>query len=255
VPGLPAKAQLELSMNMHRGRGKGGRWLQPIVLLACLAANPANGHPANYDLTGWRIEQGVEIPSYAVVEPTVTNLNIDAVVLACEEAKESKVLQIHLYLPDEGPLRPIGVPRGPARDPQVQVSIDDRVFPVALFFADDHAVLADDREGWFPRLSSQLIKALRTGQTMTMRFTLTAEQPYGRPASFNGEATVDLQDGDAREAVAAVLRCAGRWNTDARSPDRRAIASEVMDRVGSEPPLLRLGPAIYREHAVKASYH
>ena len=50
------------------------------------------------------------MPSYAAVEPTTTNLNIDAVVLACEQAENSRVLQLQLYLLDDRRLRPSGVP-------------------------------------------------------------------------------------------------------------------------------------------------
>ena len=55
-------------------------------------------------LAGWAVEQGTEEPSYAVVEPVATNLNIDTVVLACEEALGRRVLQLQLYLTDDGPL-------------------------------------------------------------------------------------------------------------------------------------------------------
>jgi hypothetical protein len=34
--------------------------------------------------SGWELEKGVDAPSYALAEPTSTDLNIDTVVLSCE---------------------------------------------------------------------------------------------------------------------------------------------------------------------------
>ena len=48
------------------------------AMLGFLGAIPASAH--------WKLEQDVEPPSYAVIEPESSELNIDSVVLACEEA-------------------------------------------------------------------------------------------------------------------------------------------------------------------------
>src|SRR5690242_319551 len=73
----------------------------------------------------WKVEEDVETPSYAVTEPTSSNLNIDAVVLMCEATDDARILQLKLYLTDDGPLRPNGVaPEKLKVDPRAEVSID-----------------------------------------------------------------------------------------------------------------------------------
>src|SRR5262245_61959815 len=84
-------------------------------------------------VAAWKAEEGVRMPSYAVTEPTRSNLNIDAVVLMCEAASDANVLQLKLYLTDDGPLRPDGVMAERLKaDPRVEVSVDGRVFPVSI---------------------------------------------------------------------------------------------------------------------------
>jgi hypothetical protein len=177
-----------------------------MLLLAHFAADGAHA-----DDMGWRIEQGVDVPSYAVVESTSTDLNIDAVALACEEAGSDRILQLQLYLSDDGPLRPKDALAGSLKeDPRAEISIDGHVFPVALLFADVYAVLADAQDGPFPLLSDRLLEAMQTGKKMAVRFDLLAERA-GEPARFDGEAVIDLQRG-GRQAVAAMRRCAGPAN-------------------------------------------
>lgn len=164
-----------------------------------------------FEATGWTLEQGVDRPSYASIEPRSRNLNLDVVVLACEPAGDTRVLQLQLYLTNDGPLIPNGVAAGRVkRDPRAEIVIDDHVFPVGLAFAEDHVVLSDRTEAMFPRLSEGLLDAIEQGTTMRLHFDLVAEPP-GRPAAFDGDAVVDLQDGPAGtrgKAVAAVRRCA-----------------------------------------------
>jgi hypothetical protein len=181
-------------------------WLQLIVLLACVATSAAHAQLA--DVTDWTIEQGVEIPSYAMVEPTITNVNIDRVVLACEDSAYGRFLQLQLfYLFGEGPLRPKGVsPRQLKHYPRAQISIDGKKFPVAVLFADHYAVLADSQYGSIPLLSDRLVDAMQFGKMMILRFDLVTE-PLGRPASFGGEAIVALQASGAHEAIAVMRRC------------------------------------------------
>src|SRR5262245_13200544 len=127
-----------------------GRLLPPVLLLACLAAAEVRADPAGPALRGWKLEEGVDEPSYAVVEPSATNLNIDTVVLACEAAGEGRVLQLQLYLTDDRPLQPKASQDGRLkRDPRVEISIDGRTFPATLLFADDYAVVADEQKGRF----------------------------------------------------------------------------------------------------------
>jgi hypothetical protein len=183
--------------------------LQLIVLLVCLVAVQAQAGPADSGLAGWRVEQGVEVPSYAVTEPARTNLNIDSVVLACEEAADSKVLQLQLYLTNEGPLLPTGAaPDRLKEDPRAEILIDGRVFPTDILFAGEYVVLADGRQGAFPLLSDRLLDAMQAGRRMVLRFDLLAERP-GQPAAFDGEAVIDLRSGAGSGAVTALRRCAG----------------------------------------------
>ncbi|WP_422030304.1 hypothetical protein [Reyranella sp.] len=160
---------------------------------------------------GWTLEQGVDLPSYALIEPRSRNLNLDVVVLACEPANDRRILQLQLYLTNDGPLMPDGVAAGRAKhDPRAEILIDDHVFPVGLLFAEDHVVLSDETREMFPRLSDRLLDAIEQGETMRLRFDLVAE-PTGQPAAFDGEAVVDLQAGPAEmrgKAVAAVRGCA-----------------------------------------------
>lgn len=176
------------------------------------AATEAAGQAA-----GWTVERDVDPPSYAVIEPRRSTLNIDVVVLACEQADDRRILQLQLYLTNDGPLMPHGATAARAKTgPRAEVSIDGHDFPVALLFSEDHAVLADETEPMVPRLSERLLDAMEVGATMRLRFDLVAE-PAGQPAAFDGEAVIDLQAGqgagDRRtgargKAVAAVRRCA-----------------------------------------------
>jgi hypothetical protein len=186
------------------GRRQSKFWLRSILVLASLGASAAQAQSSKP--TAWKLEQGTAMPSYAAVEPT-TNLNIDMVVLACEQAQKGRVLQLQLYLSDDGPLRPIGLSPADLKDePRARISIDAAEFPVALLFAGDHVVLADGMDGRFPRLSNRLLDALETGQSMILRFDLAAKQA-GHPS--DSKAMVDLRADGAREAIAAMRLCDG----------------------------------------------
>ncbi|TAJ96900.1 MAG: hypothetical protein EPO41_05090 [Reyranella sp.] len=179
-----------------------------LVTRLCLVPVLAGGLDVN---AGWTAEQGVDAPSYAVIEPRSRNLNLDVVVLACEQVDDGRVLQLQLYLTNDGPLMPDGVAAGRAKaDPRAEIVIDDHVFPVGLLFAEDHVVLSDETREMFPGLSEHLLDAIEQGTTMRLNFDLVAE-PVGRPEAFDGGAVVDLQAGPAGtrgKVVAAVRRCA-----------------------------------------------
>src|SRR5689334_19542097 len=126
--------------------------------------------------TGWELEKGVEAPSYAVAEPASTDLNIDTVVLVCEQGADRRGLQLQLYLTDDGPL----APKRPAvlkDDPGVDIVIDGMSHPAKLYFADDHVLVADAADGAIPMLSAALVDALEAGQRMELRFDLIQAQP------------------------------------------------------------------------------
>jgi len=179
-----------------------------IVTGLCLAPVQAGELDVH---AGWTLEQGVDLPSYALIEPRSRNLNLDVLVLACEPANDHRILQLQLYLTNDGPLMPDGVAASRAKhSPRAEIVIDDQVFPVGPLFAEDHVVLSDETWGMFPRLSERLLDAIEQGTTMRLRFDLVGE-PAGQPAAFDAEAVVDLHaaPADARgKAVAAVRRCA-----------------------------------------------
>ena len=178
-------------------------------MLVCLCAASSFAGTASGKFEGWELKQGVEPPSYAVIDPVSTNLNIDSVVLACEEAGDAKVLQLQIYLSTEGPLSPKGVEAWRLKDdPRAEIAVDGHIFLVGILFADDYAVLADKTAEMFPALSEPLLYAMQTGKTMVLRFDLLAE-PAGQPAAFDGEAVIALQAGAGGAAVSAVRSCAG----------------------------------------------
>jgi hypothetical protein len=74
--------------------------LRLAAMLACLTATPA--------VADSRLKRDVEPPSYAVIEPEDSNLNIDSVVLACEEAGDARIVQLQIYLSTGGPCCPGG---------------------------------------------------------------------------------------------------------------------------------------------------
>lgn len=178
-----------------------------VLMLACFCATPSFAGTAG-KFEGWEPEQGVDPPSYAVIDPQSTDLNIESVVLACEEAGDRRVLQLQIYLSTEGPLLPKGVsPQRLKDDPRAEVAIDSRTFPVGILFADDYAVLADEMEQIFPQLSEDFLDAMEKGRTMTLRFDLVAELA-GQPVAFDSEAVIVLQAGGGGKTVSAVRRCA-----------------------------------------------
>jgi hypothetical protein len=63
-------------------------------MVACLGAIPA--------VADWKLKRDVEPPSHAVIEPEDSNLNIDGVVLACEEAGDARIVQLQIYLSTGG---------------------------------------------------------------------------------------------------------------------------------------------------------
>lgn len=172
------------------------------AVLGCLNATSA--------FADWRLQQDGESPSYIVFGPTNSNLNIGGVVLACEGAGDSRVLQLQIYLSADGPLLPKrATPRQLKGDPRAEIEVDGWAFPVGLLFASTYAVLADEADEMFPRLSEPLIDAMARGKIMILRFDLLAE-PVGQPAAFDSEAVIALQPADGGPSVSAVRRCMTR---------------------------------------------
>ena len=186
--------------------------LRAVALTGCLlatvmAAATARAGTSAFEAVAWKLEPGDQPAHYAVAAPSRTNVNLANIVLACERAGDRHVLQVQLYLTDEGPLLPNGAVTSQLKDePRVEIGIDGRIFPASLLFGDDHAVVANAQVGNVAGVSDALIDAMAKGRTMTLRFDLLNRRA-GAPAAFDGEAVIDLQADGGRAAVEEVRRC------------------------------------------------
>ncbi len=179
---------------------------RPIAALLLVMLTAAFAGPEGEAIKGWETEPGVNPPSYAVTVPIASNLNVDTVVLVCDESDHRRFLNLELYLSTPGPLLPSGAdPNQLKEHPAVDIVVDGRVFPAALLFADDYVVVADSREGARPWLSNDLLDAMQHGRSVVLRFDLLREADE-RSAAFDAELVVDLKAGAT--AIAAVRRCA-----------------------------------------------
>ena len=187
-----------------------GGFLGAFGILVCLASQSVAGTAdTGSTVVGWELERDVETPSYAVTEPASTNLNIDSVVLSCEQGPSRRGLQLRLYLSGAGSLSPLGAGKDLKDDPTVDLIIDGLSHSAELLFADDFVVVADSTDGVMPLLSDALLDALQAGRRMELRFQL-AKVTRGQAPAFDGIAVVELQAGPGGAAVAAVRRCAGQ---------------------------------------------
>ena len=177
---------------------------RPLTLLAGLIGFTA---PAMAGAAGWGLEPNVRDPSYAVAEPSSTNLNIDAVVLSCEQGPARRGLQLRLYLSDTGPLAPKVATMALKDDPRVELVVDGVSRPAELLFADNFVVVADSADGTMPLLSDAFLDKLQSGRRLELKFDLVQE-PRDQAPSFDASAVVDLQAGVGSRAVAAVRHCA-----------------------------------------------
>lgn len=143
---------------------------------------------------------------FAITAPVSTNLNVRAVVLACEGDENSgKSLQLQIYPTNLDPILPRGAARDGMKDlPAAELVIDGKAFPVQIAHGGDYALLLDREEGTRPILSGPLLDALESGRSMVVRLDLLKE-PSGQARKFDGELTVDLRAGDAT-AIATVRR-------------------------------------------------
>ena len=191
---------------------QGSRHILPATLCAlaaaaCLSAAAAHAEAPGARVLAWKVEPNAQPSHYAAVTPSATNLNVASVVLACERAADRNVLQLQLYLTDDGPLLPDGAtPAGLKAQPRAEIAIDGRIFPVSLLFGDRYAVLADRQVEGFAALSDGLVDEMVRGRTMTVRLDLLADRRDAN--AFDGEAVVDLEAGGGRAGIQAVRRCA-----------------------------------------------
>ncbi|MDI1285547.1 MAG: hypothetical protein PSV46_14235 [Reyranella sp.] len=189
-----------------------------LLVLSALALSFVAGQcfagvaAAQSAIPGWVLEKDVDAPSYSVVEPTRTDVNVDSVVLSCEHGAQHTGLQLRLYLTEAGPIAPL---RAGARttalkdDPALELAIDGVSHDVRLVFAGDSIIVADAADGAMPILSAALVRALQRGRRLELRFHLLQKAP-GQASSVDGSAVVELQAGRGGSAVAAVQRCAGK---------------------------------------------
>jgi hypothetical protein len=177
---------------------------RPLTLLAGLIGFTG---PAMAGAAGWSLEANVRDPSYAMAEPTSTNLNIDVVVLSCEQGPDRRGLQLRLYLSDAGPLAPKVATTALKDDPRVELVVDGVSRPAELLFADNFVVVADSADGTMPLLSDAFLDKLQSGRRLELKFDLVQE-PRDQAPSFDASAVVDLQAGVGSRAVAAVRHCA-----------------------------------------------
>jgi len=192
---------------------QGSRHVVPAALCAlaaaaCLSAATAHAEAPAAKIMAWKVEPNAQPSHYAAVAPSATNLNVASVVLACEKAGDRNVLQLQLYLTDDGPLLPEGATPADLRaQPGAEIAIDGRIFPVSLLFGDQYAVLADRQVEGFAALSDGFVDEMAKGRTMTVRLDLLADH-RGVTNGFDGEAVVDLEAGGGRAAIQAVRLCA-----------------------------------------------
>jgi hypothetical protein len=175
--------------------------------LTLLAGLVGIAGPAMAGAAGWALEANVAKPSYAVADPTSTDLNIDTVVLSCEQGPNRRGVQLRLYLSGTGPLAPKAAAAALKDDPRVELVVDGVSQTAELMFADDFVVVADTADGSMPLLSDALLEKLQAGRRLELRFDLL-EEPRGQAQAFDGSAVVDLQAGSGGRAVAAVRGCA-----------------------------------------------
>lgn len=175
--------------------------------LTLLAGLVGIAGPAMAGAAGWALEANVAKPSYAVAEPTSTDLNIDAVVLSCEQGPDRRGVQLRLYLSGTGPLAPKAAAAALKDDPRVELVVDGVSQTAELLFADDFVVVADTADGSMPLLSDAFLDKLQAGRRLELRFDLVQE-PRGQAPASNASAVVDLQAGSGGRAVAAVRLCA-----------------------------------------------
>jgi hypothetical protein len=172
------------------------------MIAACLLAGPGLARVGS----GWELQETPEQPAFAAAIPVGTNLNIDSVVLACEQADDGDVLQLQLYpAGSDASIRAIGPPEW-SYGRRAEIRIDEKVFPASVLFADDYVVLANQSRGRFPMLSEPLLDAMAAGRTMFLRVSVDIETISGNPG-VDGYATVDLRAGQGSTALAALRRC------------------------------------------------
>ena len=177
------------------------------LLAVVLGLVPAAGEAAG---SGWTLTRQAETPTlYALAENPSTNLNVRAVVLACETMGTRKVLQLQLYPARPEPILPRGATRDALKDqPRAEIEIDGVARPIEFDAAGDFAVLHDSAAPGLAALSPALAAAIENAHTVVVHFDLVQEAP-GQPPAFDGRLALDPTAGEGRAALATVRRECG----------------------------------------------
>ncbi len=177
-----------------------------LAVLSCLSAGQASASDTPYAPdAGWQLERDVDSPTYAFLEPTITDLDIDVIVLSCEQTERNVGLQLRLYPSEPGPLRS-SHSASVVLAPDIVIEIDGRRHAAQLLFADDFVVVADAADGTLPVLSASLLASLQTGQHFAMKLH-PIEASRSTTSMPTLKITADLQAGIGGAAVAGVRRC------------------------------------------------
>lgn len=157
--------------------------------------------------SGWTLVRQDETPRvYAITKSMRTNLNLAAVVLACEQIEGRNSIQLQIYPSNQEPILPAGAsPEDMKDEPRAELAIDDKSYAVQVAFGGDYALVMDSVDGDLPVLSAKLLEALEAGKSLRLRFDLVRETA-GQSASFDGDVEIDLQAGEGTGALAAIRR-------------------------------------------------
>lgn len=189
-----------------------------LVALTCVLTDEVAADTSPAPGAGWQLEREVESPTYALLEPSTADLDIDVMVLSCEQTERGVGLQLRLYPSEPGHLRlshstPVDL------DPDIVIEIDGQRHAAQLLFAEDFVVVADATDGSVPVLSPSLIESLRTGRRFAMNLHLIEASRSSSPTPAL-QITADLQEGIGSAAVAAVRRCGAPNDTLAAGTNR-----------------------------------
>ena len=177
-----------------------------LAALSPLSADQAGAGDPSYDPgAGWQLEGDVDFPTYAFIEPTIADLDIDVIVLSCEPIGQRIGLQLRLYPLEPGPLRS-SQSTSLALDPDVAIEIDDRRHNARLLFSDDFVIVADAADGAVPILSPQLVASLQTGRRLILKLHPIEIPPTSVPVPAL-QITADLQAGIGGLAITTLRRC------------------------------------------------
>jgi hypothetical protein len=190
-----------------------------LAVLLCLSAGQVRAGDISYAPgAGWQLERDVDFPTYAFLEPTTSDLDIDVMVLSCEQTGRKVGLQLRLYPSEPGPLRsshsaPVDL------ESEIVIEIDGRRHAAQLLFADDFVVVADASDGAVPVLSASLVASLQTGRHLMMKLRMVKASPSSIPTP-PFRIIAELQAGIGGTAVNTLRRCGAPNNTLAAGENR-----------------------------------